>query len=148
MQHVIVRWEGSSAGYWLDPRPYQAVLPTLAADLPPGARDYAQAPEHYDFGSERCVKDLRFHSLTLDDAERSASLSFLPNGSKHLVGMTLTYLDVVTVAVERQRDPGVGWVGSVLLDELLPLSPGFEHEILLTGGRVRVVAADLKAEWA
>lgn len=147
MEYVVVRWDSAPGGYWLDPRPYQAALPHFASRLPRGARAYAQDPEHYDFASDRCVKDLWFSSFTVNEHEGAATLALAPHASKHSVGLRLHYLDVKTIEVERERDPGVGWLGSLLLDEVLPSGAGLSHEAMLTGGVLRVVCADLEATW-
>jgi hypothetical protein len=147
MEHVIVQWKPDQGGYWLDPTAYQAMLPSLARSLPAGARDFALDPQHYDFYGDRCVKDLWFRSLTLDDARGSASLSFAPNSSKHVTGLTLLYSGLVSIAVERERDPTIGWFGSLLLDELRPSPEGLAHEFALTGGSILVAAQDVEAAW-
>jgi hypothetical protein len=145
MRYVIV--EERRDGYWLDPRPYLEALPTLGDDLPQGARAFACERAHYDFASDACVKDLWFRSLALDDAAGAASLTLAANESKHAVGLRVDYAGVQSLAVDRVRDPGVGWLGSVLLDELLPDGQGVVHEIALTGGTLRIVAADAAAFW-
>jgi hypothetical protein len=147
MEHVVVRWEPEQGGYWVDPRAYQAVLADMAASLPEGAREFALDPQHYDFASDRCVKDLWFRSLEVDDAAGTARLSFGPNNAKHTVGLHLEYCGVVSVGISRDRDPGVGWLGSLLLDELRPSPDGVIHEFALTGGSLHVVAEDVKATW-
>jgi hypothetical protein len=99
------------------------------------------------------VKDLWFRSLTVDDAAQSASLVFSPYGLKHAGGLRLDYSDVVGIDMDRERDVAsgrgtrVGWLGSVLLDELLPCDAGVTHEIALTGGRLALWSADVIAIW-
>lgn len=56
MKHVRV--EATGTGNFLDPDAYLGLLPTLVGALPPGARAFAADPDHYDFFSRRCVKDL------------------------------------------------------------------------------------------
>lgn len=139
-------WRGD--GYWLDPRPYLDALPEMTADLPSGARDFACSEEHYDFTSTKCIKDLKFRSLSVQDDQRTLTLAFAPNKSKHETGLLLTYHDVASVDLMHTNDPGVGWFGSALLDELLPDPAGVAHHIQMTGGALRVVAADVEAAWA
>lgn len=145
MDHVIVRQEGS--GYWLDPRPYLEALHILGPSLPPGARAYAQDQGHYDFTSRRCVKDLWFGSLAVNDDAGSARLTLLPNASKHDEALIVEYQRVESTTITRDRDPGAGWFGSVLLDELIPTDMGVSHELALTGGRIHVVANDVSVHW-
>lgn len=147
MEYVVVRWDAETGGYWLDPRGYVEILPKLAPRIPPGAREYVSDPAHYDFVAPRCVKDLRFGSLKVDDALGSATLSLLPNDSKHDVGLVIRYREVESLEMRRTRNPGVGWIGSVLLDEVLPLQVGVAHELALTGGEIRIAAADFVATW-
>jgi hypothetical protein len=147
MDHVVVRWEPDRGGYWLDPTAYQAILPSLARSLPPGARAFALDPQHYDFGSDRGVHDLWFRSLTLDDPGGSASLSFGAGRVNPVDVLSLVYSGLVSVAVDRERDPGIGWLGSLLLDELRPSPEGFVHEFAMTGGSLLIVARDVEAAW-
>ena len=94
MEHVIVRWTGD--GYWLDPRAYQELLPSLAEGLPPGANTFALDPAHYDFYSDRCVKDLKLQALTMDGDDSSVTVVFVPNPWKHKHGLTLRYAGAVS----------------------------------------------------
>jgi hypothetical protein len=142
MEHVVVRWE--RGGYWLDATAYEAILPSLATSLPPGASAFALDPQHYDFSSDRCVHDLWFRSLTLDDSGGSAALSF---GAGE-VNLSLVYSGLVRVAIDRDRDPGIGWLGQLLLDELRPSPEGCVHEFAMTGGSLLVVARDVDATWS
>ncbi|MBO9521873.1 MAG: hypothetical protein J7518_10075 [Nocardioidaceae bacterium] len=147
MKYVVVRWDGDQRGYWLDPRGYLDVLPLLAESLGPGAASFATDPHHYDFHSERCVKDLWFQSIkALENAQR-AELVLSPNASKHSRGLQIIYTSPVSVTVEHTGDPGVGWLGSLLLDEILPTDKGASHELVFTGGTIRILAGDLSATW-
>ena len=58
MRYIII-----DDGY-LSPLDYLAALPELAPKLPPGARAFATDPQHYDFSSRRCVKDLTLGPIT------------------------------------------------------------------------------------
>lgn len=145
MEYVVVR--RTSDGYWLDAADYKAALPEITDGLPAGARAFATDPDHYDFYSDRCVKDLWFASLRVDDESGAVTLTLNPNNSKHPVGLTVTYEAAAGIALERDGNPQIGWLGSVLLDELLPAQGGVAHEIVLTGGTLRIVAADLHAVW-
>jgi len=133
-------------GYWLDPEPYLGVLPELAAKLPPGARAFAEAPEHYDFSHVECVKDLWLQSI--EHTDDAATLAFTANKWKHDRDLTLTYSGVVEVTFEGQRQVCTdARFGSLMLDELLPTDTGFTHEFMLTSGIVKITARDLTAEW-
>jgi hypothetical protein len=144
MQHVIVRRE--TTGYWLDPQPYLGLLAGLTADLPPGAREFALDAGHYDFYSNRCVKDLVLQSVEIQDSGRSATLAFAPNSSKHDEGLLLRYAGVSRLSVSRTGHDSHG-LGSVLLDEVLPAPAGVSHEIAMTGGVIALEATDVEAIW-
>lgn len=132
-------------GYWLDPRPYLAVLPSIGDDLPPGARAFAESPGHYDFSSPECIKDLRLSSVERG-SDATATVRFAANERKHERGLALTYRNVITLTLSPEAET-ISSLGSVLLDELLPRRAGFEHEVALTEGVLRVEAGDLHAEW-
>jgi len=55
----LVKIEKTSTGFSIDPNPYLDVLAELRGELPPGAWSFVSDSGHYDFYSERCVKDLR-----------------------------------------------------------------------------------------
>jgi hypothetical protein len=144
------------AGYWLDPEAYLTVLPRIAADLPPGAREFALDVEHYDFFGPRCVKDLKVGRITMIDGEGrlSAELLFVPNQFKHEQELLVRYVDVTAFTIDvtagsRGKDvwPEARSLDDLQLDEILPHEDGCSHEIQLIGGSVRVVAADLTAHW-
>lgn len=146
--------EGS--GYLLDPEAYLAALPGLAPDLPPGAREFALDAGHYDFFGPRCVKDLKVGRITMTDGEDrlSVELLFAPNQFKHEQELLVRYTDVTAFSVDvtagpRSKNvwPGTRRLGDLQLDEILPHDNGCSHEIQLTGGTIRVVAADLTAHW-
>lgn len=147
MEHVVVRWDPQPGGYWLDPRPYLDVLPQVAGALPPAARAYAEDPGHYDFNSGQCVKDLRFRSLTVDDANTRVVVDFAPNPSKHPDGLALVYTGVGSLSVEHRGTDDIGWMGSLLLDEVLPTEGGVSHEMALTSGTIKIVASEVEARW-
>jgi len=133
---------------YLDPRAYLAELPRLAPDLPPGARAFATDPGHYDFYGERCVKDLRLGEVrAVDDGALSATIRFVRRDAD----LVVRYFAPVELRVD-QGPPGRTrgmrkWLGSVMLDEVLPHPAGVSHEVQLHGGTLYVVAADLVAEW-
>lgn len=138
MRHVKVTATGT--GNFLDPGPYQDLLPTLVHALPPGARTFAADPDHYDFAGRRCVKD-----LTLDTVLRGDGwlhLGFRHNCWKHDEDLSIRYVDVDTVAL-----PDWTGFGAVTLDEVLPHPHGCSHEIGFLGGTLTIVSSDLVATW-
>ncbi|MEU9824003.1 hypothetical protein [Micromonospora chersina] len=143
-------------GYALNADEYLRVLPELKDVLPPGAREFAVDPDHYNFFGPRCVKDLQMGRLVVSDAHDrlSVSLWLLPNTFKHERGLMIQYVDVVELAVDVSGSPRARHVwpetrrlGDVQLDEILPHEKGCSHELQMTGGSMRLVAADLVARW-
>lgn len=143
-------------GYFLDPRAYVDHLPTIRNLLPPGASSFATDPSHFDFSSVRCVKDLRFLGISLVDSggQLSLEIRFAPNRFKHDAGLSIHYSDVTGISIEappasRPVDvwPETRRLGDVQLDEILPHDSGCSHEIVMTGGSITVVSADLMAKW-
>lgn len=147
MKHVVVRRESRPGGYWLDPRPYLELLPEIIDALPPGARAFAKNVEHYEFNSGQCIKDLRFSSMAVDDATRRVSVKFAPHPFKHATGLEITYTDVTSLSVDREGADGIGWLGTLLLDKVLPVDEGVSHEVKLSCGSIRVISSDLEARW-
>lgn len=145
VEYVVVRL--TADGYWLDPSAYLEQLPSLEEHLPRGALEFAMDADHYDFYSDRCVKDLAFRSLAADDPRGSLRLELAPNEFKHSVGLTLTYSRLASVTPGPVREPEAAGFGTVLLDELLPAPQGVTHEIAFTEGTLRIVAADVRAVW-
>lgn len=83
MEYVVAEWQREGV-LSHDPTPYLAELPRLRELLPPGARAFACDAAHYDFGSVRCVKDLKFGHLRLvDHTHLSLEIRFGPNPWKH-----------------------------------------------------------------
>lgn len=139
MEHVIVRFD--EGGTYSDPEPYLELLPTLAPQLPPGARAFATDPEHYDFFGKRCVKDLKPAELRADGDQLVLELRH--NCWKHDADLVLRYTGVA----EHSVDPSGELPREVFLDELLPHERGVRHEIVCLTGDIVVIAADVTAEW-
>ncbi|WP_133907349.1 hypothetical protein [Actinophytocola oryzae] len=144
-------------GFALDADEYVRVLPEIEADLPEGARRFALDTEHYNFFGSRCVKDLKLSSMTIVDAadELSVKLLFAPNRFKHDQGLAIMYSNAVVINVDVAASPRMVNVqadsrrlGDLQLDEILPHEKGMSHELKFTGGTVRIIAADLFAEWS
>ncbi|SHF68497.1 hypothetical protein [Streptoalloteichus hindustanus] len=135
----------------IDPEDYLDKLGAVADALPPGAREFATDPGHYDFGSDRCVKDLTVEALGYDDDHDRIALEivFGPNPWKHTERLTVRYRGVVDLSLQVGPKPLAGRrLGSVVLDEILPHEQGCRHEIALHAGSIVVVAADLTAVWS
>lgn len=146
MKHVVVK--GTDSGYYLDPQPYLSELENLAPHLPPGAREFAEMPDHYDFYSLRCVKDLRFASLLVDDTTETTTLTLAPYQFKHDEALTIQYSNVQSLVMEHDDTRDITWLGSVMLDEVLPAdASSMSHEVVFTSGRLHIVASDLTARW-
>lgn len=142
MRHVKV--EATETGNFLDPDAYLALLPTLADALPHGARAFATDPDHYNFFSSRCVKDLAPDTMLRGTTagESWLQLGFRHNCWKHDEDLSIRYVGVSTVS---QAD----WTGcgAVTLDEILPHEHGVSHEIGFRDGSLTVVSRDLVATW-
>lgn len=137
-----VKIEAIDGGFFLDPYAYIAQLAEISARLPVGAAAFAGDPEHYDFSSPRCVKDLEVGSMTLTDSDGlSLTMVLEPNQFKHETGLIVEYLNVSSVALEGAD------LRDLQLDEILPHEDGCSHEISFVGGSLTVVCGDLSARW-
>lgn len=156
MRFVKVERRDEPRGYFLSAAKYREQLPGLQAELPPGAWAFASNSDHYDFYSERCVKDLKLVDLNVAEEPSGTSIviqfSFNNIAPEQLV---IRYTAVSTLVVDVEMN-GVGegsgsnpvhQLGPVQLDEIVPHRHGCEHEIKLIGGTIRVVCADLNASW-
>lgn len=130
---------------------YLRLLPQMAPGLPPGARTFATDPQHYDFYSRRCVKDLTIDDLSVrdgDDGRLTIEVAFGHNCWKHEENLLITYSGVSTYEV-RSEDGTSGWknLKPVILDEVLPHDLGCSHEIACLAGTLTIVSTDLAASW-
>jgi hypothetical protein len=130
----------------LDPRRYLEVLPGLLQDMPEGARRFAADPDHYDFYSLRCVKDLALVRQDFAASSVACTIEFAPNSFKHEMGLSVSYVDVSSFEI-RMDDSTDLMSFHVLLDEILPEGGGIRHEYGLRGVTIVVCAADLEATW-
>ncbi len=148
MEFVTV--QRTEYGNVFDPTAYLDRLPELVRSLPPGARAFAEDPEHYDFFGKRCVKDLKPLSLAVGQAggDRSVELRLRHNCFKHEDDLTIRYTGVRSVVI--QPDHGqvdVTHLRDVRLDEVVPHHFGCRHEIACLAGSLTVVCEDLTATW-
>ncbi|MEU6894714.1 hypothetical protein ABZ934_23450 [Streptomyces sp. NPDC046557] len=133
----------------LDPSRYLKNLPSIAADLPPGARAFATDTDHYTFPGRRCVKD-----LTLDPIRGSGSdggdeleILFRHNCWKHDDDLVIRYTGVSGYVIDSSGGSQGTDPWTVILDEILPDQNGCSHEIACWEGTLTVVCSDLRATW-
>ncbi|MQY03865.1 hypothetical protein [Actinomadura macrotermitis] len=153
MKYVIAEWQDDEdyPAYHLDPRPYLAELPALAEALPPGAREFALDPAHYEFDDPHCVKNLTSPVLSFGDGPRPGlTVRLTPNGWTQTEALVIEYSGVSAFSLEvedQSEEEYPQGLDRVLLDELLPAPSGCTHEIRFTGGCLLVACADLQARW-
>jgi hypothetical protein len=149
MEFIRIEWNDEWRGFWLDPSGYLAELPKLAAEMPNGASEFALQDGHYDFSSPRCVKDLALAGISAAPGEEcDLKIEFSPNEWKHEAGLAVRYAKVRRLELKvGDSTSGLLGIGTVLLDEILPLDDGCSHQIAFTGGAIYVECADLQATW-
>ncbi|WP_144120984.1 hypothetical protein [Catellatospora sichuanensis] len=147
MQHVKIHrgYEGN----FLDPLDYLSVLPELADHLPAGARTFATDPQHYDFYSQRCVKDLKPLALVFGEENGVgwAELHLGHNCWKHEEDLTIRYVGLRSLVIDPVAADDVTKLLDVILDELLPHEHGCSHELACLAGTLTVTCTDLIATW-
>jgi hypothetical protein len=149
MRHVIVK--AGDGGNYLDPTPYLELLPTFAENLPVGARTFATYSDHYNFFSQRCIKDLRPDRVMSGETagERWLELRFRHNCWKHEEDLTIRYSGLSDMLpTSASRPPTWEDRNAVTLDEILPHEYGCSHEIRFLSGSLTVISRDLTATWA
>ncbi|NUP46230.1 MAG: hypothetical protein HOW97_02790 [Catenulispora sp.] len=126
----------------ISPTAYLAELPNL--DLPTEAHAFATDPNHYDFYSQRCVKDLQLEATRFND--EALDLHFRHNCWKHEEDLHIAYRGVSSLILA--TDPEESWLGNtVVLDEILPHPLGCSHEIGFRTGTLTIICRDLTATW-
>lgn len=135
-----------------DYRPYEEHLPEFVDELPEGARKFATDPDHYDFSSPRCVKDLLVDRIDYSDdyetVDIEIGLRFEPEPSSKPLPFRIQYLDVRSFSIDvGERQPAGVRLGDLALDEILPHEHGVSHELAFHAGTIRVIAKDLIATW-
>ncbi|MEV4312356.1 hypothetical protein [Actinocrispum sp. NPDC049592] len=145
MRYVKVT-PGDSA---VDVDEYLERLPSLAGDLPDGARVFATDPGHYDYVGKRCVKDLKLRGVLFNDSEQpSIDLDFQHNCWKHEDDLTIHYTGVTAFAVDMASgESWRQWHGGVVVDEVVPAAGGCTHELVFLNGSMTITARDLTAVW-
>ncbi|MFI9770293.1 hypothetical protein ACIHJG_25980 [Streptomyces sp. NPDC052415] len=130
----------------LDPARYLDRLPSIAGELPPGARAFATDADHYAFPSRRCVKDLTLHAVRAvgDDG---LEVELRHNCWKHDEDLILRYAGVSRFTIDPAGEDRGRDIGAVILDEILPHRDGCSHEIAFRDGTVTIVCRDLQATW-
>lgn len=148
MEYVDVDARTGELSGFLDPARYLSSLPSIAGDLPPGARAFATDPDHYDFRSRRCVKDLTVQAVRGAGTEE-VEVELRHNCWKHDEDLIVRYTGVSSFlidSVDGDHVRGTG-LGAVILDEILPHEDGCAHEIACWDGTLTVVCRDLRATW-
>lgn len=130
----------------LDPARYLSHLSSISDALPPGARAFATDPDHYDFRSGRCVKDLTVRAVRGAGGEEM-EVDFRHNCWKHEQDLLIRYTGVSSFTADPVgAHRGTGF-GAVILDEVLPHEDGCSHEIACWDGTLTLVCRDLRATW-
>ncbi|WP_245617543.1 hypothetical protein [Amycolatopsis taiwanensis] len=124
-------------------------MPTLVGGLPLGARAFAADPDHYNFFSRRCVKDLTPDTLLRGETagEGWLQLGFRHNCWKHEEDLSIRYVGVSSLSLDTINQSDWASFGAVTLDEILPHEHGCSHEIGFLDGWLTVVSRDLIATW-
>ena len=146
MKYVELTGGEGGEPVFIDPRPYLAQLPALAAELPPGARAFATDPGHYDFGGKRCVKDLQPERVRRTD-DGDLEIRFRHNCFKHDEDLLVRYSGVSRFQSDVLDVCDPASLGDVILDEILPHPGGCTHELACRPGTLVVACRDLEAEW-
>jgi hypothetical protein len=133
----------------VDPGPYLARLPELAAGLPPGARAFATDPRHYELGGRRCVRDLRPLDMRRT-APADIQIRFRRDclgPDEYLEDLIVRYTGVSRFQTDILGACDIASLGEVILDEILPHPDGCTHELACRPGTLVVACTDLVAEW-
>jgi hypothetical protein len=147
MEYVSLNARVGDLSGVLDPSRYLKQLPSIAGDLPPGARSFATDTGHYDFRSSRCVKDLTLRAVR-GTGEEEVEVEFQHNCWKHDQDLLIRYSGVSSLTVDPADEDRGTDLGAVILDEILPYGDGCSHEIACWDGTLTIVCRDLQAIWA
>jgi hypothetical protein len=146
-------------GFLIDPRPYIEMLPSLKESLPAGAYKFVADPEHYDFFSERSIKDLKIERLEMVDsyAVLGIALELAYNQLPNVPRLSIKYSNVSHVSIEVKSGFQIrpDWInivtkrlGDVLTDEIHPDTSGCVHSIEMIHGAISIGCSDLEAVWS
>ncbi|MEU5959068.1 hypothetical protein [Streptomyces sp. NPDC047525] len=148
MEYINLDAQVGSVSGVISPARYLERLPSLADGLPAGARGFATAPEHYDFCSKRCVKDLEVQYIrTIGADDQQMEIQFRHNCWKHEEDLVIRYAGVSSFDAGGVENNNWAYLGTVILDEVLPHQNGCSHEIAFWNGSLTVVCRDLVATW-
>ncbi len=148
MQYVDLNATIAGRPGGIDPGEYLEMLPVLAPWLPAGSRAFAADPEHYDFTSRHCVKDLTISRVQFSDDMTGLEIGLCHSCWKHEDDLVVRYQGVRELTAAFSFGSS-NWTSDrqVILDEILPHDHGRSHEIACQSGSVRVVCRDLTATW-
>lgn len=153
------RVERLQDGFAVDPRPYLDALPSFGSLLPEGARRFVTDADHYDFFSERSIKDLKIDRLELSDGFAVVGINLLLsyNELPDVPRLTIGYEEVLSLSVDVRPGfqvrsnwvvQGIKRLGGILTDEVLPDSRGCVHVIEMVHGTISITCRDLDAVWS
>jgi hypothetical protein len=148
-----------SDGFLVDPRAYVEMLPGMNGSLPVGAYSFVSDPEHYNFFSERSIKDLKVERLQVVDgfAKLGVVLDLTYNRLPNVPRLSIQYRDVSNLSIDVRSkfqvradwvNEGIKRMGDILTDEIHPDPHGCIHVIELIHGEISVTCADLEAVWS
>ncbi|MEU6882885.1 hypothetical protein [Streptomyces sp. NPDC046712] len=146
MQYVNLDGQVGDLSGVLDAARYLDHLPSISGDLPPGARAFATATDHYDFQSGRCVKDLTLRAVRGAGGE-VMEVEFQHNCWKHDQDLLIRYTGVSSFVIDPADEDRGADLGAVILDEILPHRDGCKHEVACWDGTLAIVCRDLQATW-
>src|SRR5262245_5051906 len=141
---------------------YKSYFATIRDRLPIAAREFAEAPWHYDHEDHRCPHDGWVeHVLVSEPAKgnrrqrRRIDIQIRLLGTHHDGHLTLRYLNVVGYCMDQPNRPedrkARQWVGhgDWLIDEVGLSKEGFmTHEVAFCwGGRFYIECEDFTYEW-
>lgn len=115
--------------------------------------------DHYDFFSERSIKDLRIDRLELSDgfAVVGINLHLSYNERPDVPRLRIGYEEVLGLSVDVRPGfqvrsnwivQGIKRLGGILTDEVLPDSRGCVHVIEMIHGTISITCRDLDAVWS
>lgn len=147
MEYVNLDTQVGDLSNVLDPARYLEHLPSIAGDLPPGARVFATDADHYNFRSERCVKDLELQHVRSGGTDDVVEIQLRHNCWKHDADLVIRYTGVSSFKITTPEADHWTNLGTLILDEVLPYTSGCSHELAFWEGTLTVICRDLVATW-